>query len=211
MSVSAASFFRELFTVTSDPGLSFLPAVIIAIAVGVLLAGVSVTLCRRLERHFVRILYRAGAINADHGISLDAVGFCRGKPLGRLICHFLESPSCPVYTTATNSILDKRTYAEFAPGHTPPQTTEDASDSGAAPGQPVRDRKKRAHRPAIRMKLTPQTLFYIRPDRLERARDLSEQNDQGEMSSLLYTSILIVFLCFLALWFLDDILLLFMK
>lgn len=109
-----ASYFADLFRVDVGGGFyAFLPFLLTAMAVGVVLAAVVFTLLRAMEAKFLRRLTEAGADSAEAGKTLPEVGYTRGTFRTQWLLHLLHSPTCILYRNASSDEYD-RVRAQFA-------------------------------------------------------------------------------------------------
>lgn len=104
----AASYFTDLFEVGVGGGVyAFLPFLVTAIAIGVVLAAVVFTILRAREATFLRRLTEAGADSAEAGKTLAELGYAPGALRTRLLMRMLKSPTCFLYRNASSDELDR--------------------------------------------------------------------------------------------------------
>ena len=126
-----ASYFADLFRVDVGGGFyAFLPFLVTAMAVGVVLAAVVFTLLRAMEAKFLRRLTEAGADSAEAGKTLPEVGYTRGTFRTRWLLHLLHSPTCILYRNASSDEYD-RVRAQFAAMGAGNAAAEEESGTGA--------------------------------------------------------------------------------
>lgn len=127
-----ASYFADLFRVDVGGGFyAFLPFLLTAMAVGVVLAAVVFTLLRAMEAKFLRRLTEAGADSAEAGKTLPEVGYTRGSFRTRWLLHLLHSPTCILYRNASSDEYD-RVKAQFAAMGAGNAAAEEESGTGSA-------------------------------------------------------------------------------
>ncbi len=190
------SFFKDLFIVEGAPEgsvLTFLPFLITALAVGVVLASVYFTVWQLISARLTRRLHEADATAAADAKTLEELGIAPESLRSRVLRFLLRSHACILYKNVSCDELDAQrlammveagevsnpaTYSD-APAEAAPDTaygtvcggisdacpTETgASDAGEEPAAtPTRKQKLR---PRIRMRIPPETRFYIIPTRL---------------------------------------------
>lgn len=128
----AASYFTDLFDVGVGGGVyAFLPFLITAIAIGVVLAAVVFTVLRAREAAFLRRLAEAGADSAKAGKTLTELGYAPGSFRTRLLLRILKNPTCFLYRNASSDALD-RVKAAFA-------AMQAAGEDGATEAAPDKD------------------------------------------------------------------------
>ena len=127
-----ASYFADLFRVDVGGGFyAFLPFLLTAMAVGVVLAAVVFTLLRAMEAKFLRRLTEAGADSAEAGKTLPEIGYARGTFRTRWLLHLLHSPTCILYRNASSDEYD-RVRAQFAAMGAGNAAAEEESGTGSA-------------------------------------------------------------------------------
>ncbi len=127
-----ASYFADLFRVDVGGGFyAFLPFLLTAMAVGVVLAAGVFTLLRAMEAKFLRRLTEAGADSAEAGKTLPEAGYAPGSFRTRWLLHLLHSPTCILYRNASSDEYD-RVRAQFAAmGAGGNAATEEESGTGS--------------------------------------------------------------------------------
>lgn len=127
-----ASYFADLFRVDVGGGFyAFLPFLLTAMAVGVVLAAVVFTLLRAMEAKFLRRLTEAGADSAEAGKTLPEIGYARGTFRTRWLLHLLHSPTCILYRNASSDEYD-HVRAQFAAMGAGNAAAEEESGTGSA-------------------------------------------------------------------------------
>lgn len=141
----AASYFADLFTIDVGDGVyAFLPFLVTAIAVGILLAAAVFTLLRAMEASFLRRLTEAGADSADAGKTLSELGYASGSLRTRWLLHSLHSPTCILYRNASSDEYD-RIKAQLGGGSEKAATENGAKDAEPdAAGHPAADDTSKA-------------------------------------------------------------------
>ncbi len=185
------SFFTDLFVLEGVDGaspLAFLPYMILAVVIGVILAALYFTVWRSIEAKLARRLHEAGATSAQDAKTLAELGYRPGF-WERVLRFLLRSHACMVYKNLSSDERDAQ-HLEYMKQEgevsDPDVTTESATDgavntadgvSAEAPAEEApltetvapdtkQSRKKRL-RPRSRMKVPPETRFYIVPTRIE--------------------------------------------
>ncbi len=138
--LSFSSFFKGLFKVDgaeSGSVLAFLPYLITALAIGVVLASVYFTLWRFIEARLAKRLHAAGATAAADGVTLEEIGISASTLRGRILRYLLRSRACMVYKNISCDELDAQRLAMMiemnevsAPA---PQQPSSEDDSTPAP------------------------------------------------------------------------------
>lgn len=147
----AASYFADLFTIDVGDGVyAFLPFLVTAIAVGVLLAAAVFTLLRAMEATFLRRLTEAGADSSDAGKTLSELGYAPGSLRTRWLLHSLHSPTCILYRNASSDEYD-RIKAQLGGGETAKAATGNGAEGTEedAAGHPAADSAGKAGAPAV--------------------------------------------------------------
>lgn len=147
----AASYFADLFTIDVGDGVyAFLPFLVTAIAVGVLLAAAVFTLLRAMEASFLRRLTEAGADSPDAGKTLSELGYAPGSLRARWLLHSLHSPTCILYRNASSVEYD-RIKAQLGGGETAKAATGNGAEGTEedAAGHPAADSAGKAGAPAV--------------------------------------------------------------
>ncbi len=181
------SFFTNLFVVEGAKEgsvLAFLPFMITALAIGVVLASVYFTVWRMIDARLVKRLYDAGATAASDGKTLGELGYQEEALATRVLRLLLASHACIIYKNVSCDALDAQRLAlmkqdgevsdpevgELAPDEpssskaiTEASVTEDIGEE--MPKKQAPRRKK--IRPRTRIKITPDTRFYILPTSIE--------------------------------------------
>ena len=125
------SYFADLFRVDVGGGFyAFLPFLLTAMAVGVVLAAVVFTLLRAMEAKFLRRLTEAGADSAEAGKTLPEAGYAPGSFRTRWLLHLLHSPTCILYRNASSDEYD-RVRAQFAAMGAGNAAAEEESGTGS--------------------------------------------------------------------------------
>ncbi len=203
------SFLKDLFIVTGaeeNPFLSYLPYLITALAAGVFLASLYFTLWKLIDARLSKRLYDAGATSAQDAKTLESLGYPVGTRRERALRFLLRSHSCILYKNISSSELDAQrlalmrqegevsTPAEDSVSGSAEATVEAADlENGeiveAAPvaTAPARSEKKKKLRPRTRMKVTPDTTFYLLPTRLEYVEAHALKFSVDELWSLGFT------------------------
>lgn len=126
-----ASYFADLFRVDVGGGFyAFLPFLLTAMAVGVVLAAAVFTLLRAMEAKFLRRLTEAGADSAEAGKTLPEIGYAQGAFRTRWLLHLLHSPTCILYRNASSDEYD-RVRAQFAAMGAGNAAAEEESGTGS--------------------------------------------------------------------------------
>ncbi len=229
--LSIGSFFRSLFTIDgaeANSALSTVPYIVTAIALGVLLAAVYFIIWRGIEAKIVKRLFDADATSAADAKSLTEIGI--GEKSGKIIRFLLRSHSAMIYKNVSCDELDKVNLdymraigAVSTPKEETSGTTEDAANaeemttdatvddtktSDAVSEKPAKKTKK--PRPKLRMKIPPDTKFYILPTRLSYVEEHALKFSRDDYWGLLYTSLGVVILWFLVMLLLDPLIGLFL-
>ncbi len=210
--VFSGSFFTDLFVVEGidqASALVFLPFVITAIAIGVILAAAYFILWRGIEAKLIRRLYDAGATSAADAKTLAELGYKSGK-WEKFLRFLLGSHACMIYKNASCDVLDAQRLAFMrATGEIPspkdPAAEEDATD----PATPA-ESKKKAPNARVRMQIGPDTKFYILPSRLSYVEEHALKFSSDDYWGLLYTTLGVGVLWFALLLLIDPLIGLFL-
>ena len=211
----AASYFADLFTIDVGDGVyAFLPFLVTAIAVGVLLAAAVFTLLRAMEATFLRRLTEAGADSPDAGKTLSELGYAPGSLRTRWLLHSLHSPTCILYRNASSDEYDRikaqlggGETAKAATGNGAEGTEEDAAghsaaDSAGKAGAPAetgngesaderraaREEAQRQRRLGLRIPATGATRFYIPAERRAYVEERASKFSADDIMGLVYTA-----------------------
>ena len=110
--LSAGSYFADLFTVEAGNGAyAFLPYLVTAAAVAILLAAVYFTFWRAQESRLLSRLRDAGAVGRGAGKTLGEVGYPPNKLRTRLLMRLLRSPACMLYRNLSTEEIDTLSHA----------------------------------------------------------------------------------------------------
>ena len=101
----------------------------------------------------------------------------RGDKIRLWARWYLSNPACPLYRSVSNEVIDSRTYEDF--------------------------HKKKGSK--IALTLTPDTRFYILPERLAYVEERGMHFTTDAVMHLVYTVIACVFLWFITLWLLPTV------
>ncbi len=211
----AASYFADLFAIDVGDGVyAFLPFLVTAIAVGVILAAAVFTLLRAMEATFLRRLTEAGADSPDAGKTLSELGYAPGSLRTRWLLHSLHSPTCILYRNASSDEYDRikaqlggGETAKAATGNGAEGTEEDAAghpaaDSAGKAGAPAetgsgksaderraaREEAQRQRRLGLRIPTTGATRFYIPADRRAYVEERAAKFSADDIMGLVYTA-----------------------
>ncbi len=236
---AVVSYFADLFRVENGgEAFAFLPYLITAVAVGVILAAICFTVLRAREATFLRRLAEAGADAPYTAKTLSELGYTPGTFRYRRLMRRLGDPTDIFYRNASSDALD-RLKAQFAASATAgdtPVVTSDASaategmsdaanDSTAAVSgeeptvenadtqQPNTSQSKarRQKKPGYRLAVDDTTRFYIPAERHSYVEARVMNFSADDYMGLVYTSVAAVLLWFLLLNVLDPLLGLFLK
>lgn len=232
---AVVSYFADLFRVENGgEAFAFLPYLITAVAVGVILAAVCFTILRAREAAFLRRLAESGADAPDTAKTLSELGYIPGTFRYRRLMRRLSEPTGIFYRNASSDALD-RLKAQFAVSGTPVVTTDasaatdgmsDAANDTAVttdseeatkksgdaqepdtPNGKARRQKKQGYRLAV----DDATRFYIPAERRSYVETRALKFSADDYMGLVYTSVAAVLLWFLLLNVLDPLLGLFVK
>lgn len=237
--LSAESYFADLFTVEAGNGAyAFLPYLVTAAAVAILLAAVYFTFWRAQESRLLSRLRDAGAVGRGAGKTLGEVGYPPNKLRTRLLMRLLRSPACMLYRNLSTEEIDTLSHAfEAEMSQTETKTKAEAetdastaAQDGAEPrntasdGSPApepaneksarKDRREHARelrRRGLALTVREDTRFYIREERLDYVEEQAAKFSLDDYMGLLYTTVITVVLWFTVLNFLDNIVGLFVK
>lgn len=133
----AASYFADLFHVEVGGGAyAFLPYLLTAVAIGVILAAVGFTVLRAIEAAFLRRLTDMGADAPETAKTLTELGLAKGALRTRLLRRMLRDPACILYRNASSDALDRLKGAFSA---------EEASDTRSGDEEPFATADDAAH------------------------------------------------------------------
>ncbi len=231
--LSFGSYFKGLFTVEgaeTGSALSYLPMLITAVAVGVILAALYFTFWRSFESKLLKRLREAGADCAADAVSLESLGYKPGSLSLRFARFLLRSPSCVLYKTVSCDELDRRNAALLLQAEQPvgeeiavptaapageaappceETTATDAKEPEAEPdcaSKAEAKQKKRAARAALRrMAIVPGTRFYIQPPCADYAEGHAGKFSFDDRMGLVYTILVCGVLWFVLLNVLDPL------
>ena len=233
---AVVSYFADLFRVENGgEAFAFLPYLITAVAVGVILAAVCFTILRAREAAFLRRLAESGP---DTAKTLSELGYIPGTFRYRRLLRRLSDPTGIFYRNASSDALD-RLKAQFAAsdaeGGTPVVTTDasaatdgmsDAASDTAATGDSEEPTAKstdtqepdtpsgkarRQKKQGFRLAVDDATRFYIPAERRSYVETRALKFSADDYMGLVYTSVAAALLWFLLLNVLDQLLGLFVK
>lgn len=236
---AVVSYFADLFRVEKGgEAFAFLPYLITAVAVGVILAAVCFTILRAREAAFLRRLAESGADAPDTAKTLSELGYIPGTFRYRRLLRRLSDPTGIFYRNASSDALD-RLKAQFAAsdaeGGTPAVTSDasaatdgmsDAANDTAATGDSEEPTKKsgdaqepgtphgkarRQKKQGFRLAVDDATRFYIPAERRSYVETRALKFSTDDYMGLVYTSVAAALLWFLLLNVLDPLLGLFVK
>ena len=229
---AVVSYFADLFRVEKGgEAFAFLPYLITAVAVGVILAAICFTVLRAREAAFLRRLAESGADAPDAAKTLSELGYERGTFRYRRLLRRLSDPTGIFYRNASSDALD-RLKAQFA-ASVVEQGNDAATDSmgvaasdTAAAGDSEEPTKKsgdaqepdtphgkarRQKKQGFRLAVDDATRFYIPAERRSYVETRALKFSADDYMGLVYTSVAAVLLWFLLLNVLDPLLGLFVK
>ncbi len=127
------NFFYDLFVLDglseeAAASYAFLPFVVTALAVGVLIASVYFIVWRILEADMVKRLYESNATSAQDGKTLSDLGYKSGSLRERLMLFLLRSQSCIIYKTVSCDALDAHKLALMKQAGEVADVPDDAPD-----------------------------------------------------------------------------------
>lgn len=232
---AVVSYFADLFRVENGgEAFAFLPYLITAVAVGVILAAVCFTILRAREAAFLRRLAESGADAPDTAKTLPELGYIPGTFRYRRLLRRLSDPTGIFYRNASSDALD-RLKAQFAAsdaeGGTPAVTSDasaatdgmsDAANDTAVtePTQKSGDaqepdtphgKARRQKKQGFRLAVDDATRFYIPAERRSYVETRAMKFSADDYMGLVYTSVAAALLWFLLLNVLDPLLGLFVK
>lgn len=229
---AVVSYFADLFRVEKGgEAFAFLPYLITAVAVGVILAAVCFTILRAREAAFLRRLAESGADAPDTAKTLSELGYIPGTFRYRRLLRRLSDPTGIFYRNASSDALD-RLKAQFAAsdaeGGTPAATdgmSDAANDTAVTtdseePTQKSGDaqepdtphgKARRQKKQGFRLAVDDATRFYIPAERRSYVETRALKFSADDYMGLVYTSVAAVLLWFLLLNVLDPLLGLFVK
>lgn len=232
---AVVSYFADLFRVENGgEAFAFLPYLITAVAVGVILAAVCFTILRAREAAFLRRLAESGADAPDTAKTLSELGYIPGTFRYRRLLRRLSDPTGIFYRNASSDALD-RLKAQFAAsdaeGGTPAVTSDasaatdgmsDAANDTAVtePTQKSGDaqepdtphgKARRQKKQGFRLAVDDATRFYIPAERRSYVETRALKFSADDYMGLVYTSVAAALLWFLLLNVLDPLLGLFVK
>lgn len=230
--LAAGSYFADLFTVEAGNGAyAFLPYLVTAAAVAILLAAAYFTFWRAQESRLLSRLRDAGAVGREAGKTLGEIGYPPKKLRTRLLMRLMRSPACMLYRNLSTEEIDalERAFDEDPQTETEADASPAAQD-GAEPkntapdGAPApetandksvrKDRREHARelrRRGLALTVREDTRFYIRDDRLDYVEEQAAKFSLDDYMGLLYTTVITVVLWFIVMNFLDNIVALFVK
>ncbi|MGM9609830.1 MAG: hypothetical protein ACI3XE_06375 [Eubacteriales bacterium] len=231
--LSAGSYFADLFTVEAGNGAyAFLPYLVTAAAVAILLAAVYFTFWRARESRLLSRLRDAGAVGQGAGKTLGEVGYPPNKLRTRLLMRLMRSPACMLYRNLSTEEIDALSHAfeaekpqteaeaDASPavqdGAEPKNTASDGSPAPETANEKSARKEKREHtrelrRRGLTLTVREDTRFYIREDRLDYVEEQAARFSLDDYMGLLYTTVITVVLWFIVMNFLDNIVGLFVK
>lgn len=232
---AVVSYFADLFRVEKGgEAFAFLPYLITAVAVGVILAAVCFTILRAREAAFLRRLAESGADAPDTAKTLSELGYIPGTFRYRRLLRRLSAPTGIFYRNASSDALD-RLKAQFAASDAEGGTPAVTSDASAAtdgmsntandtavtePTQKSGDaqepdtphgKARRQKKQGFRLAVDDATRFYIPAERRSYVETRALKFSADDYMGLVYTSVAAVLLWFLLLNVLDPLLGLFVK
>lgn len=230
--LAAGSYFADLFTVEAGNGAyAFLPYLVTAAAVAILLAAAYFTFWRAQESRLLSRLRDAGAVGGEAGKTLGEIGYPPKKLRTRLLMRLMRSPACMLYRNLSTEEIDalERAFDEDSQTETEadasPAVQDGAEPKNTAPdGAPApetandksvrEDRREHARelrRRGLALTVREDTRFYIRDDRLDYVEEQAAKFSLDDYMGLLYTTVITVVLWFIVMNFLDNIVGLFVK
>lgn len=229
---AVVSYFADLFRVEKGgEAFAFLPYLITAVAVGVILAAICFTVLRAREAAFLRRLAESGADAPDAAKTLSELGYERGTFRYRRLLRRLSDPTGIFYRNASSDALD-RLKAQFAASvveqgnDAATDGMSDAANDAAATGDSEEPTKKsgdaqepdtphgkarRQKKPGFRLAVDDTTRFYIPAERRSYVETRAMKFSADDYMGLVYTSVAAALLWFLLLNVLDPLLGLFVK
>lgn len=234
---AVVSYFADLFRVENGgEAFAFLPYLITAVAVGVILAAVCFTILRAREAAFLRRLAESGADASDTAKTLSELGYEPGTFRYRRLLRRLSDPTGIFYRNASSDALD-RLKAQFATSvavqdndTTASDTETAASDTavsandtvalgkreeqtpeGGNAGSNAHGGARRQKKPGFRLAVDDATRFYIPAERRSYVETRAMKFSADDYMGLVYTSVAAALLWFLLLNVLDPLLGLFVK
>lgn len=229
---AVVSYFADLFRVEKGgEAFAFLPYLITAVAVGVILAAICFTVLRAREAAFLRRLAESGADAPDAAKTLSELGYERGTFRYRRLLRRLGDPTGIFYRNASSDALD-RLKAQFAASvveqgnDAATDGMSDAANDTAATGDSEEPTKKsgdaqepdtphgkaqRQKKPGYRLAVDDATRFYIPAERRSYVETRAMNFSADDYMGLVYTSAAAALLWFLLLNVLDPLLGLFVK
>ena len=234
---AVVSYFADLFRVENGgEAFAFLPYLITAVAVGVILAAVCFTILRAREAAFLRRLAESGADAPDAAKTLPELGYIPGTFRYRRLLRRLSDPTGIFYRNASSDALD-RLKAQFAAsdaeGGTPAVTSdaetaandttvsaddtvalgrsEEQTPEGGNAKSDAHGGARRQKKQGFRLAVDDATRFYIPAERRSYVETRALKFSADDYMGLVYTSVAAVLLWFLLLNVLDPLLGLFVK
>lgn len=225
---AVVSYFADLFRVENGgEAFAFLPYLITAVAVGVILAAVCFTVLRAREAAFLRRLAESGADAPDTAKTLSELGYIPGTFRYRRLLRRLSDPTGIFYRNASSDALD-RLRAQFAASDASAATdgmSDAANDTAATtdseeptakstdtqePDTP-HGKARRQKKQGFRLAVDDATRFYIPAERRSYVETRAMKFSADDYMGLVYTSVAAALLWFLLLNVLDPLLGLFVK
>ena len=171
------NFFTKLFDLDGGGVVPYLPYLVTALFLGLILAAVYLALGQKIEAYFLLALHEKGATAPDKAVPLGELPVVRQNKLRLWVRWYLRSPACSLYRSVSNEVLDARTYEDF--------------------------HKKKGSK--IALTLTPDTRFYILPERLAYVEERGMHFGSDAVMHLIYTVLACAFLWFITLWLLPTV------
>lgn len=210
---AVASYWGNLFRVDVGGGAyAFLPYLLTAITVGVILAAGYFTVLRALEAAFLRRLIGKGAEAPEDAKTLAELGYQPGTFRTRCLRRMLRDPASIFYRNTTSDELD-RVKMQFSAM----QAIEEDGDAGtAAPGsaearKAARAEMRRRKKLGVRLLAGDETHYYIPADRRDYAETHAAKFTADDAMGLVYTTVAAALLWFLLLNVLEPLLKLLVK
>ena len=206
-----AGYFRDLFTFDAGDGsLTYLPFLVTAVAVGVLLAAGCFTIVRAQESKLLKRLLSADAIGRGNAKSLTDLGYRPGTLEAKLTLRALRSPACALYRNTSSAELDalkERFSGEgSAFGEAPREQAETMTDEEreGKPDEKTAARKaraeaKRRRNMGLRLAVNQETALYIPEEKRAYVEEHAAKFSPDDWMGLVYTACGVLIVWFLVL------------
>ena len=208
-----AGYFRDLFTLDEGDGsLAFLPYLVTAVAVGVLLAAGYFTFWRAQESKLLRRLLAQNAVGQGNAKSLTDLGYRPGTLDAKITLHALRSPACALYRNTSSAELDALTerfshegYEEQKEGPkndtsgTNAESTSTPARDPKAEAREARAAAKRRRNMGLRLAVNQDTALYIPEEKRTYVEEHAAKFTTDDWMGLVYAACGVLLVWFLVL------------